>query len=492
MNKFEGLGLSQPTVKAVAALGFEEPTQIQEKAIPLLLENKKDFIGLAQTGTGKTAAFGLPLMDLVDTNSPNVQALILAPTRELCMQISKQIEAFAKFDKKLKTLAVYGGADIVRQIKALRKGVHIIAATPGRLRDLIKRKAANLEDIQFMVLDEADEMLNMGFREEIDEILEGTPDSKRVWLFSATMSKDVRRISKNYMTKPEEVTVGQENAANLDITHTYTLVRPRERYEVLKRFISAEQKLYGIVFCRTRRDTVDVARDLSFDGFKAEALNGDLSQAARDRVMERFKRKNINILVATDVAARGIDVDEISHVFHYNIPEDINFYTHRSGRTGRAGKKGFSIILAHPKDKRILRTLENRINAPIQFVDVPSRKAIFAKKLNSLVEDIKRAKPIKEVESLMDELNEQTSNLSKEDLLRQIVFLTLEKEEKLVEIKKYKESDGRDGGGGRGRGGRGGRGRSNFRSGGKNPFHKKKARRKFERSKKKKKKRAFS
>ena len=492
MNKFEGLGLSQPTVKAVAALGFEEPTLIQEKAIPLLLENKKDFIGLAQTGTGKTAAFGLPLMDLVDTNSPNVQALILAPTRELCMQISKQIEAFAKFDKKLKTLAVYGGADIVRQIKTLKKGVHIIAATPGRLRDLIKRKAANLEDIQFMVLDEADEMLNMGFREEIDEILEGTPESKRVWLFSATMSKDVKRITKNYMTKPDEITVGQENAANLDITHTYTLVRPRERYEVLKRFISAEQKLYGIVFCRTRRDTVDVARDLSFDGFKAEALNGDLSQAARDRVMERFKRKNINILVATDVAARGIDVDEISHVFHYNIPEDINFYTHRSGRTGRAGKKGFSIILAHPKDKRILRTLENRINAPIQFVDVPSRKAIFAKKLNSLVEDIKRAKPIKEVESLMGELNEQTSNLSKEDLLRQIVYLTLEKEEKLVEIKKYKESDsGRErGGGGRGRGGSRG-GRSGFKASGKNPFHKKKARKKFERSKKKKKKKAF-
>ncbi len=496
MNKFEGLGLSQPTVKAVAALGFEEPTLIQEKAIPLLLENKKDFIGLAQTGTGKTAAFGLPLMDLVDTDSPNVQALILAPTRELCMQISKQIEAFAKFDKKLKTLAVYGGADIVRQIKTLKKGVHIIAATPGRLRDLIKRRAANLEDIQFMVLDEADEMLNMGFREEIDEILEGTPESKRVWLFSATMSKDVRRITKNYMTNPDEITVGQENAANLDITHTYTLVRPRERYEVLKRFISAEQGLYGIVFCRTRRDTVDVARDLSFDGFKAEALNGDLSQNARDRVMERFKRKNINILVATDVAARGIDVDEISHVFHYNIPEDINFYTHRSGRTGRAGKKGFSIILAHPKDKRILRSLENRINAPIQFVDVPSRKAIFAKKLNNLVDDIKRAKPIREVESLMDELNEKTSNLSKEDLLRQIVFLTLEKEEKLVEIKKYSESDSggdRGGRGGRGRNGGGGRnGRSNFKSSGKNPFHKKKARKKFERSKKKNKKKAFS
>ncbi len=478
MSKFQRLGLSQPTLKAVEALGFEEPTLIQEKAIPLLLENSKDFIGLAQTGTGKTAAFGLPLMDLVDPKSVNPQALILAPTRELCVQITNQLMEFSKFDKGVRIVAVYGGADIRRQITTIKKGVQIIAATPGRLRDLIRRKAVNLAQIQFLVLDEADEMLNMGFREEIDEILKSAPSEKRVWLFSATMSKDVKRITKHYMDSPEEVVVGQQNAANNDITHIYTLVRPKEKYIALKRFIfsSNADEVYGIIFCRTRRDTVTLANQLVFDGFRSDALNGDLSQAARDKVMQKFKKKKINLLVATDVAARGIDVDSITHVFHYNIPEDINFYTHRSGRTGRAGNKGHSIILAHPKDKRQLTAVERKIGSKIKFVKIPTRKVIYDRKLSILIEDLKKAKAIPEVDGLLEEANKKLSNLTKEDLLRQIAYMTLGKGEEVEEIRTYdpsKSSESKPKS----------RARSSSKNG--NPFHKKKARKKFERSKKK-------
>ena len=477
----------RPTLKAIEALGFEEPTQIQEKAIPLLLENTKDFIGLAQTGTGKTAAFGLPLMDLIDPMKLEVQALILAPTRELCVQITQQIKAFSKFDKELRSVAVYGGADIKRQIVTLKRGVHLIAATPGRLRDLIKRKAANLEKIQFLVLDEADEMLNMGFREEIDEILESAPAQKRVWLFSATISKEVRRISKSYMKSPHEVVVGQQNAANNDITHIYTIVRPKEKYIALKRFIfsSNVDEVYGIVFCRTKRDTVTLAKQLAFDGFKADAINGDLSQSARDRVMEKFKKKKINLLVATDVAARGIDVDSITHVFHYNIPEDINFYTHRSGRTGRAGNKGHSIILGNPKDKRMIRPIERVIGTSIKFVNVPTRKTIYNRKVANLIDELKRAKSIPEVDSLMEEAEKKLSNLTKEDLLKQIVYLTLAKGEAVEEIRTYTESESDSDRSAP-------RSRQRFRGKskrGENPYHKKKARKKFDASKKKRKKR---
>lgn len=544
MSNFEELGLTRPTLDAIQALGFETPSDIQKEAIPILLKSERDFIGLAQTGTGKTAAFGLPLMDLIDADHHAIQGLILAPTRELCVQITKQIEAFAKFKKDLSVLAVYGGADIGSQIRQLKRGVHLIVATPGRLRDLIKRKAAKLNELKYLVLDEADEMLNMGFREEIDEILETAPDEKTVWLFSATMSKDVRRISKHYMTDPQEVIVGTQNTANTDITHLFTLVRPSDRFEALKRFISTKDNVYGIVFCRTRRDTKDVADKLIYDGFTADAINGDLTQSQRDRVMEKFRTKRINLLVATDVAARGIDVDSISHIFHYNIPEDLDFYTHRSGRTGRAGNKGVSMILAHPKDKRLLKVLEKRIQMPIKFVSIPSATDVMKKRLENSFEKIKKAKPIKEVDEVLPDLEKIISHFSKEDLIRQIAYLTFEGEDK---PKKFKEVKGEfDSGGGRGRGGRdrrGGRGgdrrgggrrvreRDDRRRGGggrdrdrnrddrsdretsqgarrdredrgegsdsrassefkkkANPFHKKKARKKFEKSKKKKKK----
>ena len=474
MNKFEGLGLSQPTLDAILALGFETPTQIQQEAIPKLLKNNQDFIGLAQTGTGKTAAFGLPLMDLVDANVKHTQALIMAPTRELCVQITAQIESFAKFQKGLKTLAVYGGADIRRQMTALKKGVHVIIATPGRLKDLLKRKAANLSKIDYVVLDEADEMLNMGFREEIDIILEGTPVEKKVWLFSATMSKDVTRISKNYMKKPEKVVIGDQNTSNKNISHFFTLVRPKERYEALKRYLSTEKEVYGIVFCRTRRDTKELADKLTASKFKADAINGDLSQSQRDRVMDRFKSKKVRILVATDVAARGIDVDNITHVFHYNIPEDIDFYTHRSGRTGRAGNKGVSLILAHPKDKRILKVLEKRINSTIEFKPVPSGKAVIKVQLERVFEGIKKAKQVPEVEGLIEDLEKSISNLTKEELVRQIAYFTMRNRAMPAEFKAYSkkeaaEMDDKPYKKNRGK---------------KNPYHKKKARRKFERSRK--------
>ena len=473
MNQFERLGLSQPTLDAIAALGFEEPSLIQKEAIPCLLENKKDLIGLAQTGTGKTAAFGFPLLELVDGKSSKTQALIMAPTRELCVQINEQIQFFAKFHKGIKTLAVYGGSDIRRQIMALKKGVQIVIATPGRLKDLLKRKVADLSEIDYVILDEADEMLNMGFREEIDEILEGTPAGKRVWLFSATMSKDVLRITKNYMHDPVKIVAGSQNTANNDISHYFALVRPKEKYEALKRFITTEKDVYGIVFCRTRRDTVQLAEKLRADKFKADAINGDLSQGQRDWVMDKFKSKKVKLLVATDVAARGIDVDSITHVFHYNIPEDIDFYTHRSGRTGRAGNKGVSLILAHPKDKRLLKTLERRINSKIEFLPVPSGKDMIKKQLSHVFEGIKKAKQVPEVDGMVAELEKTISHLSKEDLVRQIAYFTMRNRAMPTEFKAYSKSELAEHDVTRTK-------KSRHK---KNPYHKKKARRKFERSK---------
>ena len=336
MNEFLALGLSQPVVDAIETLGYESPTPIQSQAIPQLLNNDTDFIGVAQTGTGKTAAFGLPLIEMVDPSLPVTQALILAPTRELCLQLSRELGQFAQFRKGLRILPVYGGADIGKQIRELKKGIQIVAATPGRLRDLMRRRAVDISKIQYIVLDEADEMLNMGFKEEIDEILQATPESRLTWLFSATMPEEVRRISNQYMVKPFELSVGKPNAGNEDIDHQYVTVRPKDRYETLRRFLDYDSDVYGLVFCRTRRDAGELAEQLSRDGYRTDALHGDLSQAQRDRVMEGFRSRHIRILVATDVAARGIDVDNITHVFHHNIPEDLNFYTHRSGRIGRA------------------------------------------------------------------------------------------------------------------------------------------------------------
>ncbi|NJM93974.1 MAG: DEAD/DEAH box helicase [Cytophagales bacterium] len=339
MNKFEELGLSELVVSAIIEMGFEQPTPIQEKAIPLLLKESTDLVGLAQTGTGKTAAFGLPLIDLVREEDRYTQALVIAPTRELCLQITSNLQRYAKNKPAMNIVAVYGGANISEQAKQIKRGAQIIIATPGRLIDLLNRKWVRLDQVEYVVLDEADEMLNMGFKEDIDEILQTTPDQKRVWLFSATMAPEIRRIAENYMENPQEIVASPRNMANTNISHQFVVVHPRDKYMALKRFIDYNPDVFGLVFCRTKAETQQVADHLMKDGYNADSLHGDLSQMQRDKVMEKFRDKTLQILVATDVAARGIDVDNITHVFHLSLPDDIEFYTHRSGRTARIGKR---------------------------------------------------------------------------------------------------------------------------------------------------------
>lgn len=425
MSDFASLGLSQPLVDAIGNLGFVTPTAIQQQAIPVLLDDESDLIGLAQTGTGKTAAFGLPLIDMVDSGEKLTQALVLAPTRELCLQIAKELESFGKHIRALNILAVYGGTDIYQQIRSIKRGVQIVVATPGRLRDLIKRKAINIEEIEYVVLDEADEMLNMGFKEEIDEILDNTPDDKLTWLFSATMPREVRRISSNYMTDPVEIKVGHANSSNQDIDHQYVTVYPSDRYEVLRRFLDFNSKVFGLVFTRTRRDAREVADKLGRDGYNADALHGDLTQSQRDRVMKQFRDRRLQILVATDVAARGIDVNDITHVFHYNIPEDLSFYTHRSGRTGRAGNKGISLVLAHPRDVAILRRLERTLKVEFSQVRIPTGEEICEQRLLEQVDKIKDTDVNEQVEALLPKLLERLGeDVTMEELLAKMTSIS--------------------------------------------------------------------
>lgn len=425
MSTFESLGLSQQITEAVGAIGFETPTAIQQQAIPHLLSGEEDFIGLAQTGTGKTAAFGLPLIQRTDTMLPFIQSLVLAPTRELCLQICRELESFASNQPGLKLLAVYGGADIVRQMKGLERGVHILVATPGRLRDLMRRGKVDFAHLQHVVLDEADEMLNMGFKEEIDDILQSVPENRRTWLFSATMPKEVRRISEDYMENPFELSVGQQNTSNADISHRFVFLRPAERYEALRRFIDFNSGLFALVFVRTRRDAAEVAERLTQDGYRADALHGDLSQHQRDRVMGAFRNRHLRILVATDVAARGIDVDDITHVFHFNIPDDIAFYTHRSGRTGRAGKKGESIILAHPKDKHLLKKLEKTVKIKLEPTEVPNGDAIFEQRLLGFFARAAQTPPHPAIEKYLPQIVEELGDMSREELALRLATSTM-------------------------------------------------------------------
>jgi len=436
MKDFEKLGLSQPLVENIERLGFITPTKIQSEAIPKLLEDNTDLVGLAQTGTGKTAAFGLPLIELVDSSIFQTQALILAPTRELCLQITKELVQFGSHIKTLKIQAVYGGTDIVRQMREIKRGAHIIVATPGRLRDLIRRKAVNISEIGYVILDEADEMLNMGFKEEIDDILKNTPEEKLTWLFSATMPDEVRRISRSYMSEPLELSVGERNVGNENIEHKYVMVRSSERYEALKRFLDFESDAFGLVFTRTRRDSMKLAELLSRDGYNADALHGDLSQAQRDRVMASFRNRRIKILAATDVAARGIDVQDITHVFHYNIPEDLSFYTHRSGRTGRAGKKGVSLILAHPKDMGLLRLLERKIKVRFSVAHVPTGREICQQRLIQHIQKIKDVKESEEIQEFLPSIYEQFADLSKEEIIEKVSTLSFSQF-----LKKYRYSE---------------------------------------------------
>jgi len=419
---FKELGLRVEVLQSIEALGFAEPTPIQQSAIPHLLQLESDFVGLAQTGTGKTAAFGLPLVHKVTDRPTQTQGLVIAPTRELCLQISKDLEAFAQFDPQIKVVAVYGGTDIRRQMSDIKRGATIVVATPGRLVDLINRKAINLLTVDTVVLDEADEMLNMGFKEDIDAILKVTPETKNVWLFSATMPKEVAAIAKNYMNDPLEVAMGHKNQSNENIEHVYYSVKERDRYDALKRLIDASPEIFGLVFCRTRNETATVAEKLAKDGYSAEPLHGDLSQAMRDRVMDRFRERSIQLLVATDVAARGIDVDNITHVINYNLPDDIENYTHRSGRTARAGKQGKSLVLINTRESYKIKAIEKQIRTTFKAALIPSAQEICGIQLNKLIAKVKETEvKEKDIEPFLEGMMADFSELTKEEIIKKFV-----------------------------------------------------------------------
>lgn len=381
MTQFSELGLSQPIVKALDELNFTTPTDIQRKSIPLLVGQSCDFIGLAQTGTGKTAAFGLPLLNQIDFKSPGIQSLILAPTRELAQQIAAGLNDFGKYIDRLNVEVVYGGADITRQIKQLKASVNVLVATPGRLLDLVKRKAVSLESIRYVVLDEADEMLNMGFKEDLNKILSFMPPSKSTWLFSATMPPAIQNIIHQYMDNPLEVSVNTATKVNVNIDHQYMVMKATDKLEAIKRVIDYNNDIYGVIFCRTKRETTEIAEALSKDGYSADALNGDLTQTQRDRVMKRFKSHNIKLLIATDVAARGIDVNDLTHVIHHRLPDELEFYTHRSGRTARAGKKGVSLVMATKGDLKKIKFFESKLKIEFTKKDIPHYGSIREKKI---------------------------------------------------------------------------------------------------------------
>jgi len=424
MNAFEALGLNEQLVQSVTELGFENPTEIQTKAIPVLLSGTTDFIGLAQTGTGKTAAFGLPLLQLIDGTQRHPQALIVCPTRELCLQITNDLETFKKHSKHIITEAVYGGASIMMQIRNLKRGVHIVVATPGRLIDLIERKAIDLQKVKYVVLDEADEMLNMGFRDDIDFVLKNTINRESTWLFSATMPPEVRAISKNYMETPKEVTVGKKNSGNVNIDHQFFVVPAQHRYEALKRLIDFNPGMYGIIFTRTKADAQEISERLAKSGYEIEALHGDLSQQQRDKVMGRFRSKNLQLLIATDVAARGIDVDGITHVINFELPDDMEVYTHRSGRTGRAGKTGVCLSICHSRETYKIKSLERMINAQFHKVDVPSGKDVCRKQFFHFMDKLMQADVSHgDYETYMPDLMEKFADVSKEEVLQRVAAL---------------------------------------------------------------------
>lgn len=424
MNAFEGLGLNENLVKAVSDLGFETPTPIQVKAIPVLLSGTTDFVGLAQTGTGKTAAFGLPLLQLVEPENKYPQALIVCPTRELCLQICNDLQEFKKYSRNILAEPVYGGASIVMQIRALKKGVHIVVATPGRLIDMIERKAIDLQKVKYVVLDEADEMLNMGFRDDIDFVLKNTINRQSIWLFSATMPATVRAISQNFMHNPQEVTVGKKNTANVNIDHEYFITPAQSRFETLKRLIDFNPGLYGIIFTRTKADAQDITERLVKEGYDIEALHGDLTQQQRDKVMHRFRQKSIQILIATDVAARGIDVDGITHVINFELPDDMEVYTHRSGRTARAGKSGICISIIHSREVFKIRQLEKMVNAQFHRLDIPSGKDVCRKQFFYFMDKLINADTSSgDYETYMPDLQKKFEDISKEEVLKRVAAL---------------------------------------------------------------------
>lgn len=459
MEKFRELGVSEEMLKGIADLGFETPSPVQEKAIPVILGEENDLVVLAQTGTGKTAAFGLPLLQKIEPEWNNVQVLILSPTRELCVQIGNDLRNYSKYRKDIRVTCVYGGTDIRRQIKDLQRGVHVVVATPGRLVDLLNRKAINIESVFAVVLDEADEMLNMGFQEDLDFILSNTPKEKNTYLFSATMPKEVERIARNYLVNQQEISVGKKNQGADTVSHQYYMVRAKDCYETLRRIVDCAPSMYAIIFTRTKNDAQDIAKHLQRDGIDCDALHGDLSQAQRDNVMNAFRAKRLKVLVATDVAARGLDVDNLTHVINYNLPEDVESYTHRSGRTGRAGKEGISIAIIHSKEKGKLRRIENMLKKQFEYKSVPGGEEICRAQLAFYGDKILTSEEHEDMDLYAQEVYDKFAELTKEDVLRHLVSYEFGRL-----LKKYKNTDDLnieddDRGGRSERGDRGGRDR---------------------------------
>jgi ATP-dependent RNA helicase DeaD len=424
MNPFNELGIREDIVNAITELGFEKPTPIQEGAIPVLLSGSNDFVGLAQTGTGKTAAFGLPLLELIDYKKNFPQALILCPTRELCLQISNDIKNYAKNLPNASVVAVYGGANIVNQLRDIKRGVQIVVATPGRMKDILNRKAIDFSQVGFVVLDEADEMLNMGFQEDIDDILSTTPATKKTWLFSATMPREVRAIAQNYMTDPKELTMGTKNTGNVNIEHEYYIVKARDKYDAFKRIVDFNPDIFGIVFCRTKIETQEIAESLVKDGYNADALHGDLSQQQRDKVMKRYRDRSLQLLIATDVAARGIDVNDVTHVINFSLPDEIENYTHRSGRTGRAGKTGISIAIINSRETGKIRQIEKTIGKQFTKAEVPTGFDVVEKQLFGLVHKVHNVEVNdQQIDQYLPRIMDEFTDLSKEDVIKRFVSL---------------------------------------------------------------------
>lgn len=420
MTAFKALGLEENLLKAIADMGFEAPSEVQQKAIPILLEGETDMVSLAQTGTGKTAAFGFPMLQKIHVESRTTQGLILSPTRELCLQLANEMEQYGKYYPGLNVVAVYGGASITDQSRKLKRGAQIIVATPGRMKDMIRRKLVDISKVEYCVLDEADEMLNMGFYEDITDILSHTPKDKSTWLFSATMPREVASIAKKFMHSPVEITVGSKNIGAENVSHEYYLVNTRDRYNALKRLADANPGIFSLVFCRTKRDTQKVADNLIEDGYSAAALHGDLSQSQRDSVMKSFRNHQIQMLVATDVAARGIDVDDITHVINYQLSDEVEAYTHRSGRTGRAGKSGVSMVIVSKSEIRKIRAIEKIIQKQFIQKQIPSGMEICEIQLLHLANSIKKSEVNDEIDEYLPNINEILEDVSKEDLIKKV------------------------------------------------------------------------
>ena len=424
MKTFEELGVSPEIRKAIEELGYENPMPVQEEVIPYLLGNGNDVVALAQTGTGKTAAFGLPLIQKIDVKNCVPQALVLCPTRELCLQIAGDLTDYSKYITDLKILPVYGGSSIDSQIRSMKRGVHIIVATPGRLIDLMERKVARLETVRNVVMDEADEMLNMGFTDSINTILENVPKDRNTLMFSATMSPEIARIAKTYLHDAKEITIGTKNEGSKNVNHVAYIVHAKDKYLALKRVVDFYPQIYGIVFCRTRKETQEIADKLIQDGYSADSLHGELSQAQRDLVMQKFRQRHLQLLVATDVAARGLDVDSLTHVINYGLPDDIESYTHRSGRTGRAGKTGISIAIINLREKGKMREIERIIKKKFEVSELPTGKEICEQQLIKVIDDVEKVKVSEEeIETFLPEVYRKLDWLSKEDLIKRVVSL---------------------------------------------------------------------